>query len=196
LIENFEKLLKFFGSYPRWAQLLSLGGVLLTSLTLVLAPRRTMAKGEATPSNGEEGRADLNPVVEPKADVVFLNILGVRLFAPEAEIRVNGEINGITFKYPSMGGAEWMKVGPAMSVKHIQIPVAREYVFRFEMDVRQPDPHKKGAYVVNHATSQEAKYVTGLPDRGTYRLFVVVEGVRSDGVIAEVLYELSTKPTS
>jgi hypothetical protein len=77
---------------------------------------------------------------KPPRDV-WMVIEGLEFFStlPGAQVRVVANVNGTEFIYPSVGGVEWLEVGPSMSsqVFHL-LPAQERYIVRFEAAIRVP----------------------------------------------------------
>lgn len=180
-METIESALKFLNSYPTWAKVLALAGLLVTVTTLVFAPRTV---GDAL--------AQHKPA---QADVV-LRILGVHLFPddPDAFVRVTAFVNGTPFRYPSLAGVEWLQVGPSMSAQAFSLPRAERYELRFEMELKSRRPGVSGELV-----SQQTVAINKIPMTGQYNLHRKQQqpgvGVtRSASVNAAVRYAVERAP--
>jgi len=167
-MEKFESFIKFLSSYPWWAKLLAVGGLLTTAVTLALAPRDSAQNTDAA------------------ADTVSFKISRVRLFGvdPEASVQVIAHINGISYQYPNVAGVEWVNVGEGMSPGTFQIPKAPRYEITFELNLKLPDTIKR-------LVSQEIVHVSRLPYENTYSLHIVEQHTRAAGVSASVSYSLA-----
>ena len=121
-MESLKDMLEFVNSYPLWAKLLAMGGLAITAATLVFAPRNARS---ASTSAG--------------SDIIVLRIKEVDLFPGDsgASVKVTATVNNVDYKYPSVGGVEWLKVGPNMSPGVFQIPSATHYEIRFAMTFRK-----------------------------------------------------------
>jgi hypothetical protein len=121
-MESLKGFIEFLASYPAWAKLLALSGLIITIGTLVFAPRNKDA-----------------PDAAPTGDVA-LRITGVTLFPhdSDAEVQVFAYVNDTRFQYPSLAGVSWLKVGPAMSSQRFTLPKAARYEIRFEMNLKTP----------------------------------------------------------
>lgn len=145
-----EALLKFLASYPSWAKVAMLTGLVLVVGVALLAPR-TPIDAQAQPKPGTA------------VSTVLFRIDGVSSsgLPPSAAVRVSAVVNGKVFAYPSLGAVDWLDIGPTMSSQTFQVAAAAKYDIRFEMDV------KGGARYV----SQETVQVSILPHTGHYRLY-------------------------
>lgn len=165
-----------------WARLLVLVCLSVTTATLVFVPRSAEsqgAKGTSPTANGGK-----------KEEQVFLRIRPVKLFPedPSADVQVSAFVNGIEYKHPSVGGVQWMKTGPGMSEKIIEIPKAERYEVRFEMRIRD------GATLqTQKQASQMITPVKVLPYSEDYKLYNVKGSTRAAGVSAVVTYDIYTQ---
>ena len=180
-METLESVLRFLNSYPTWAKVLALGGLVLTTATLVFAPRTV---------------GDVKAQTKPTQTGAVLRILNVNLFPddPNAFIRVTAFANGTPFPYPSLAGVEWMQVGPSMSPQAFPLPKAEKYELRFEMDLKSQHPGSTGELV-----SQQTVTIAKLPTTGEYNLHRKQQqpgvGVtRSASVNAAVRYAVEPAP--
>jgi hypothetical protein len=180
-LDTLENILRFLNSYPTWAKVLALGGLVLTTATLVFTPR-TAGDAQAQPKATQAG--------------AVLRILGVNLFPddPNAFVRVTAFVNGTSFRYPSLAGIEWLQVGPSMSLQAFPLPKAEKYELRFEMDLKSQRPGATGEFV-----SQQTVTIAKLPTIGEYNLHRKQQqpGVgitRSASVNAAVRYAVEPAP--
>jgi hypothetical protein len=178
-METLESILRFAGSYPMWARLLVIGCLAVAIGTLILAPR------SATPQTPKA--ATPTPEVAKKERQVFMHIKPLQLFPdrPNAEVQLSILVNGSEYRHPSVAGVEWMKVGPAMSEKIIELPTASRYDVRFEMRLRDGP---KGPTKLRAA--QKITYITTLPFSEEYSLYDIDGDSRAAGVSAVVSYEV------
>lgn len=116
-----------------------------------------------------------------------MRIRPLKLFPdrPDAEVQLLVFVNDTEYRHPSVAGVEWMKVGPAMSVKIIELPVASIYQVRFEMRLREgPNgPTRLRA-------AQRIDHITTLPFSEEYPLYDIDVQIRHAGVSAVVTYEV------
>ena len=180
-MDTIESVLRFLNSYPTWAKVLALGGIVLTSTTLVFAPR-TVGDAQAQTKPAQAG--------------AVLRILGVSLFPDDSNalVRVTAFVNGTSFQYPSLAGVEWLQAGPSMSPQAFPLPKAEKYELRFEMDLKSQRPGATGVLV-----SQQVVTITKLPTPGEYNLHRKQQqpgvGVtRSASVNAAVRYAVESAP--
>jgi hypothetical protein len=178
-METIDGILKFAGSYPMWARLLVLVCLSTVVATLVLVPRSAESQGaKGTSPTTNAGK---------KEEQVYLRIRPIRLFPedPSADVQVSVFVNGIEYKHPSVGGVQWMKTGPGMSEKIIEIPRAERYDVRFEMRIRD------GATLqTQRQASQMVTPVKALPYSEEYKLYNVRGVTRAAGVSAVIAYEI------
>jgi hypothetical protein len=186
-MEVIEAILRFLNSYPVWAKGCVVGGILFSVLVLVFASREDASTQSKKDQSGP----------------TFLKLKGVTLFPedPSAEVQVLAIVNGISFEHPSVGGVKWMRVGPDMSQKLIELPAAQRYDIRFEMRLRngtafsgQGSKHLEAYTIERGAGAQEIRVVTRLPYSNDYKLYDVVGVTRSASVRAVVSYEVTKSP--
>jgi hypothetical protein len=136
---------------------------------LIFAPR--------TPQDGSNGQGR-----------VFLKIQRVRLFPPDAnaEIQVFAFVNGTQYRYPSVAGIEWLKVGPSMSPGSFEIPSSNTYEVRFEAAVRDLPPER--------LVSQEILEISHLPYSKEYALYKTMMTTRDASVSAIVQFSIENSP--
>ena len=178
-METLESILRFAGSYPMWARIVVLASVAIVVGTLMLAPR----SGSTQPAKSSTAAAE--PV--KKGQQVFMRIKPIRLFPdkPNAEVQVSIFVNGTEYRHPSVAGVEWMKVGPSMSEKVIELPSAARYDVRFEMRLREGPTLKTQQQV-----SQQITPIKALPYSDEYNLYQVENKSRAAGISAVVSYEV------
>lgn len=152
-MSTFEAVFKFLASYPAWAKVAMLAGVILTLGVALLAPR-TPIDAEAQTKSGTVGII---------GKTITFKILGVSSsgLPPSSSVRITAIVNGKLFTYPSLGAVDWLDVGPTMSSQSFQVPLSDQYEIRFEMEVKGGSRH----------VSQETVQVTAIPYTGDYRLF-------------------------
>lgn len=162
-----------------WARLLVLACVAISVGTLVLTPRSANPQSAKVPA----------PAVETakKERQAFMRIKPIKLFPdrPTAEVQLSVYVNGTEFRHPSVAGVEWMKVGPAMSEKTIELPPAPRYDVRFEMRMRD-GPKGKTTF----RAAQKITYISTLPFSEEYSLYEIDSGSRAAAVSALVAYEV------
>jgi|GEM_PF-3767888 len=187
-METIVSVLKFISSYPLWAKLLVLIGLGIVVVTLVFAPREVESDAPKPPK----------PLGPTKGDSIFMKIKAIQLFPtdPEAEVRVTAYVNGTEFVHPSVGGVQWMRVGPSMSEKIIPLPKADRYEISFEMTFRSEKKLSGGTKSLQvrsgfqKAKSQMVTPVSTLPFSEDYRLYLVNDGSRAASVKAIIPYEI------
>ena len=165
-----------------WARLLVLVCVAVATGTLVLAPHGAIPQTTKVDTQSVEA--------SKKERQTFMRIKPIRLFPdrPTAEVQLSVFVNGTEYRHPSVAGVEWMKVGPAMSEKVIEIPAASRYDVRFEMRMRD-GPNGKTTL----RAAQKITYITALPFSEEYSLYDIDSGSRAAGVSALVAYEVYTQ---
>jgi hypothetical protein len=131
----------------------------------------------------------------------WLVVEGMEFFAarPGVQVRVTANVNGTEYVYPSVGGVEWLEVGPGMSAQKFRLPPeSDEYIVRFEAAVRVPGKGKQRA-VTGKLTSvtEDIVHVAGdIPYTGRYVLhtFDPVHMARSAQANAELSYRITYDP--
>jgi hypothetical protein len=183
---------------------------------LVAVPRRSVAPTDDTKKDADANMAQATNRKADKADVaketntnqsttttttvIYLRIKGVQVF-PEADgtyVHVRAKVNGIVYDYPSVGGVNWMEVGPSMGGKIIEIPAATSYRISFELQMKN-GPAFGGRESFKRVTesapqnysSNIATPVTTLPFSENYNLYKVDGDRRGAAVGAHISYELS-----
>ena len=119
-----------------------------------------------------------------------MRVKPIKLFPdrPSAEVQLSVFVNGTEYRHPSVAGVEWMKVGPAMSEKTIELPPASRYEVRFEMRMRD-GPKGKTTF----RAAQKITYIITFPFNEEYSLYEVDSGSRAAAVSALVSYEVYTQ---
>ena len=181
-METFESIVRLIGSYPMWARLLVLACFAVAAGTLVLAPR------SATPQTSKVLASPTD--ASKKERQVFMRVKPIKLFPdrPSAEVQLSVFVNGTEYRHPSVAGVEWMKVGPAMSEKTIELPPASRYEVRFEMRMRD-GPKGKTTF----RAAQKITFIITFPFNEEYSLYEVDSGSRAAAVSALVSYEVYTQ---
>ena len=184
MLETIDGVQRFFASYPMWARALASAGFLVGILTLVLAPRSAPPSAIAD-QGGSRGQG--TDTSSSQGQLYWLTVDGIELFPanPQAEVQVQIDVNGTVFQYPSVGGVEWMNVGPAMSPQRFRLPpIGAGYDVRLEMTVREGS-------LVTRLASQSVESVSVLPFKSTYQLHQVSGMTRAAGVAATVTYSVA-----
>lgn len=183
-METVETLIKFINSYPLWAKAGIIAGAFFSISIAVFAPRDI----HASPNNQDN---------ESTTKRTYMRIEGVKLY-PDNEnidIQVFAFVNGTSFKHPSVGGVEWMKVGPNMSHKIIELPKAEAYQIRFELRYKEGDVVLGSSTNLvpkefNRMASQMVTQVLKYPFTEVYNLYKVNDRSRGASVSASVKYTL------
>jgi hypothetical protein len=177
-----EAVLRFVGSYPMWARLLVLACLSAAVATLILAPRTATTQPQKPAATAPESAS--------KGQQAFLRVKPIKLFPdrPTAEVQLFIYVNGTEYRHPSVAGVEWMRVGPAMSEKIIELPPAPRYDVRFEMRIREGPTLK-----TQQQTSQQVTPIKALPYSEEYKLYQVENKSRAAAVSAVVSYEVYTQ---
>lgn len=165
-----------------WARLLVLACMFVAVVTLALAQR------DVDPKPPKPCATTSEP--SKKGQQVFLRIRAIKLFPenPNAEVQLSIFVNGTEYKHPSVAGVEWMKVGPAMSEKIIELPTSPRYDVRFEMRLREGPTLR-----MHQKVSQQITPIKTLPYSEEYNLYQVENKTRAAGVSAVVPYEVCTQ---
>ena len=175
-MDMLEGLQKFFASYPLWARALAGTGLAITFFTLVLVPR-----GSSRPQS-------------VSGTDTWLIIKGVEIFGryPGAQAKVTAIVNDTKYLYPSVGGVEWLGVGPTMSPQQFKLPRPgpNGYEIRFEMLLREADVLDR----TRSFTSVKSVYVKTLPFDGDYEVHLFEERVRGPGVEGRIRFSVTTDP--
>lgn len=171
-MDALESIIKFISSYPSWAKALLFGNFICIAATLVFAPRVVPETHPTMPSNTYKLRIDR-----------------VELFPPSnsAVVQVLAIVNGTQFRYPSIGGVEWMKVAPTMAGQTFRLPSAERYELRFEM-LKKEDGASDEAKLLSVETISFANGST----EGRYALhgFDPASRTRSGEISAEIIYSI------
>jgi hypothetical protein len=191
-MEMFEAFLRLLSSYPAWAKACALAGVAFSILVLVFAPRIDASAQAA-------GHAIVSPP-PAHAQAIFLRITGVRLYPsdPDADVRVLAIVNGTTYEHPSVGGVKWMKTGPDMGPKLIELPRAPVYEIRFEMRIRGMENLSSAQHKIldpdvaaGRAGSQLVDSISKLPFSDEYKLYDIKNNTRAASVRATISYSIT-----
>ena len=104
---------------------------------------------------------------------------------PYAEVQLTAYINNREYRYPSLAGVEWMRIGPQMAPMTFDVTQASSYSLRFEGKLRwhwQGQPPFGGTdVVVLPLASQSVENAETLPFKVLYRLFLVDPQTQSHG---------------
>ncbi|WP_339137519.1 MAG: hypothetical protein WGN25_05560 [Candidatus Electrothrix sp. GW3-4] len=198
-----EKLMKFISdfapfiaSYPGFVKVLFILWVFISAalfVSLILARSSNPPAKEVATGNSKRSAAS--------ARDVWMIIEGLEFFAarPGAQVRVTANVNGTNFLYPSVGGIEWLEVGPSMSSQVYHLPPTRErYLVRFEAEVRIPARAGKEE-ILGKLTSVKEDIIAAqgdIPFSGKYILhtFDPVHMARGAEARAMLLYRLTYDP--
>jgi hypothetical protein len=175
-METLESFVRFLSSYPLWAKLLAVGGILTTAVTLALAPRSPQIDPQRNAANA--------------TDTVFLKILRVKLYRvdPQTPVQVIAYLNDDSYVYPSgVPGVEWIKVGEGMSGQSFEIPKMQHYKLKFELKL-QTSPGNVQVLVNNEPVPKRT-----LPMAGTYDVHAVVENIKEAAIAATIDFSLSSE---
>lgn len=184
---DLKGFVEFLTAYPAWAKVAVVFCLAVAAGVLVLAkPEKQKSTSGDRP--------------------VLLTIERVSLFPddPSAQVKILAHVNGIVFEHPSVGGVEWMKVGPAMSEKVIALPPSKSYEIRFEAKIRGTTPLQGLPVVLPQAAvqgnvtghdkllaSQTIRHIWDLPHEEEYRLYNVDGEIRDATPKATVKFRLS-----
>lgn len=195
-----DTIIKLLSSYPLWAKLCLAASVSFAFVVLLAAPRNgTDRSANADPSRSN---APSNPAVSANSGRISLTIIGVRLFPddPNADVQVVAVVNGTSYVYPSVDGVVWLKVGPDMARKIIDLPEAPIYQIKFQMRIRggaklaSNEEQNLHADRSERAESQLVNNITKLPFYEDYKLYEVNGDTRSAAVRAIVSYSITESP--
>jgi hypothetical protein len=185
-------LIPFFAPYPAWVRGVFAAWVAVSAalvVSLVLAPRVQRAPTVPTPGPA----LDIGQPTQPVAQV-WLVISGLELFgaAEGSRVRVEADVNGTVFTYPSIAGAKWAEVGPAMSPQQFVLPrTAGEYRISFKFLGRKGT--KEQEYISQ--STVVLRVPMDLPHKGEYSLYRLgEEGTRVASVSAELRFSVTTDP--
>jgi hypothetical protein len=184
-MEMLDAMLRMLNSYPTWAKLCAVAGVSLTVLVLIFAPR-VESSGD---SSNEDGSSDEGYEVS-FTKPIFLRIKSMKLFPadPAAEVQVRAIVNETVYQHPSVDGVEWMKVGPSMSQKVIELPNALNYQIRFTMLKRKGGEFEGDQLDMVRGASQQVTHIDRLPFSENYSLYNVNEKTRTrDAAVSAVI---------
>lgn len=179
-----EAFLKFVDSYPAWAKLAIVAGLLFSLAVVLLSPRSGNTNSAATDENSEK--------------TTFLRIGEVKLYPSDEniDIQIYAIVNNTRYKHPSVGGVEWMKAGPSMSPKIIELPDSDTYSIRFELKYKTGGAGSAGESLnITMARdemmiSQVEQRIVEYPFSETYKLYKVNDNSRASSVSASVDYTL------
>lgn len=185
-METFEAFLKFVNSYPSWAKFAIVSGLLFSLAVAILSPRITNSAKEAK---------------EQKTDkTTYLKIEEVKLYPQDenVDIQVYAIVNSTRYKHPSVAGVEWMKVGPSMSHKIIELPKSEQYEIRFELKYKSGESDSAGetknlSTAEKDMMSQMIIQVVEYPFSETYNLYKVDDNTRASSISASIDYSLYQK---
>jgi hypothetical protein len=174
-METIEAIQRFVTSYPVWARVLIGLGLVTSFLTLLLAPRTSLADRDARPNAGG----------------YWLVIEGVETYGSfhDASVRVSVDVNGTRYIYPTLAGVEWLEVAPSMAPQKFKLPKPSPtgYEVQMQMVLRAND----NTYDFKSVNSD---VVTSFPFSGEYELYTVEAHTRAGAVTASVHYRISNQP--
>lgn len=174
-----KNTIDFFNSYPLWAKLLALTGLLVAIGTLFFVPRNVAEQKKVEDKPDNDSKTSQN-----RQSRVYLKIQRVRLFPSNrnTEIQVFAFVNETKFKYPSISGVEWLKVGPSMSPGIFDVPKSDIYEVRFEMKTRNSGSP--------NFVSEQVLRVSKLPYSDEYKLHQVNNRSRAASVSAAIDFSI------
>jgi hypothetical protein len=122
---------------------------------------------------------------------VFLKIKNVKLFAsePESEVQVHAFINDSDFRYPSVAGVSWLKVGPGMSPGIFELPNTDRYDVRFEILLKDSNGERKLASQLVIPIS-----ASSIPVTKDYSVHPVSGMTRGASIGATLSFEITRNP--
>ncbi|MBI3346156.1 MAG: hypothetical protein HY020_02970 [Burkholderiales bacterium] len=176
MIESFLKLVE---PYPLWARVVIVAALIAVGVVLVFG-RHSVPEVE----------------VGGPAGPVFLRINGISLYPddPDAEIQIVSSVNRTEYKFPSVAGVKWMRVGPAMSKKIIQLPEADSYEIWFTMNYKSGKVARNQETVTIYSDKQHALAAhasASVPYSGSYKLYPIKSDIASSAIVAVVYFELT-----
>lgn len=190
-MELAEKILTFINSYPGWAKYSVFVGIVYIFSVLLFAPRQAVPEEDNMSTNTRSGQLGYLPTK-------YLEIKGVKLFPPDpdASIQIYAIVNEARYRHPAVAGIDWLKVGPNMDKKTIELPEADRYEIRFELTKRNGEAISGSTTMIEgepDMTSNVLRYVMDLPFAEEYKLYPVDGNVRSATVGATVSYSIYEK---
>jgi hypothetical protein len=171
-MDSIDKFFTFCASYPPWARVVVLSSFIVAIGTLLFSPRaKAGAEREEHDAQGQ----------------VFMRIKRITLYPddPDARVSLSAYVNGTEYIHPSVAGVKWMKVGPSMSEKIIELPKAERYDVRFMLRVESGDTLTPLSMI---HVSQTVTPIKQPPFSEDYRLYIVKDNVREASVGAIVSY--------
>jgi hypothetical protein len=178
---SFKDLISFLSSYPVWVKGLVAAWVVLTGMgaaVLVFTHPAREADKQKTLSG------------------VWLKIKNVETFSSEwsdAGVRVTADVNGNSFVYPSIGGVQWVMMGPDMAAGLYKLPDSEIFPINFSMMAKHQGKDDTMKFV-----SQKSVVVqkSDLPFSQTYPLFQLgSELMRGGAIKAQVSFSISGDPS-
>lgn len=180
------KLLGWFDAYPLYAKAGMFACAAMFAALALFAPRADRARATV----------DAPIPIDPTRPV-WLEIGEAKRFPPdpEAEVRVLAYVNDTVYRHPSVGGVEWMRTGPAMSHKSIELPPGDGYEISFALEFREAKDTVGGPVIgilamqSRRMTAQISADVRNVPFEGEYPLyFVDEENVRGARIGGSIVY--------
>jgi hypothetical protein len=181
MIERFMSVVSFLSSYPTWVKTVFLFWALVSA---VLIASLVFAK----PSDPRVQKGDAKVSTIPR---MLLSIDSVEVFGGggHSEIQIDAQVNGNSFRYPGLGGVQWVGVGPQMSPGQFHIPFSENgYEISFTARLRgegSQQPVELISQRVVNLTAAEAKEFSG-----SYDLHKKLELSRAPGVSAVIRFSV------
>ena len=175
----FTDFIPFLAPYPFWVKWLIIGWILFTGGCVGVL---IITNPQATANTAHE-------------EDFWLKINRVEIFNStwtSAGVRVIAEVNGNTFTYPSVGGAQWVMVGPGMSPGLFKLPPSEVFQITFSMNAK------------HQAVNDETKFVSQrivvirkdqVPKTDSYAVHELgAEKMRGVGIAAEISFSVLNQP--
>lgn len=157
-----------------------------------------MGEGAGAPAGDAAGGAAPAGAAAPRTAWLVVEGLDFGAAREGAQVRITATVNGAEYVYPSVGGVEWLAVGPAMSPQKFRLPGGQEYVIRFSAAVRVAgrgdEPPTLGA--LTSVNEDIVAVPRDLPYAGRYILhtFDPVHMARSADASARLIYRVTFDP--
>lgn len=170
--------------------------VLPTDTPTAVSPATPTAVSTATPTAVPTATPTVTPVPTARR-AAWLIIERVDAFGyPEgSEVRVIATVNGVEYVYPTLGGIEWLEIGPTMAAQSFRLPASADaYTIRFAAEVRTPGDESAAPSRLISVQEEVINVPADLPFEGTYGLHLLNDMSRAARVSAEVVYRVTYDP--
>jgi hypothetical protein len=177
----FKDVVDFLSSYPIWVKGFVAAWVALTGVgaAILVFTHPTIEAEQPKMSNG-----------------IWLKIKGVETFASEwsdAGVRVTADINGNSFIYPSIGGAEWVMIGPDMAAGLFKLPDSELFQINFSLVAKHQGKDDTMKFVSQKSVVARKG---DLPVSETYPLFQLgTELMRGGAIKMQISFSISGDPS-